>query len=117
MEHRYRKRSIEVEAFQMTEARRWHNNDWPNWLHLAWNLEIGVPGAFWCDVDEPHTFLHISTSEGVQNIDWDDWIIRGVEGEIYPCKPSVFEKTYEAFAEYRDRGSYEASDPGAGPRW
>lgn len=37
----------------------------------------------------------IQTLEGEMRADVGDWIIRGVEGEIYPCKPSVFEATYE----------------------
>jgi len=92
---KFRKKPVVVEAFQMTEARRWDNSEWPDWLHLAWNMDIGVEGAFWCDVDPPHTHLHISTLEGVQNVDFGDWIIQGVAGEIYPCKPDIFEQTYE----------------------
>lgn len=37
----------------------------------------------------------IHTNEGVMRADVGDWIITGVEGERYPCKPSIFEKTYE----------------------
>ena len=101
---KFRKKPVVVEAFQMTEERRWDNSEWPNWLHLAWNMEIGEVGALWCDIDPPHTFLHISTLDdqhyppserGVQNVNFDDWIIQGVAGEIYPCKPDIFEQTYE----------------------
>lgn len=42
----------------------------------------------------PHTLL-IKTLEGVMRADLEDWIIRGVEGEFYPCKPDIFKKTYE----------------------
>lgn len=52
-------------------------------------------GGLWRDTDEPHTFLHIGTIEGVLHIGWNDWIIQGVKGEIYPCKPDIFEATYE----------------------
>jgi hypothetical protein len=37
----------------------------------------------------------ISTLEGLHWVDLDDWVIRGVAGEFYPCKPDIFEKTYE----------------------
>ena len=37
----------------------------------------------------------ISTMEGVMKCNLNDWIIRGVNGEHYPCKPDIFEKTYE----------------------
>lgn len=39
--------------------------------------------------------LEIPTLEGVMTATSGDWIIRGVEGEVYPCKPSIFETTYE----------------------
>lgn len=41
-------------------------------------------------------FLHIGTLEGVMACAPGDWIIRGVKGEIYPCKPDIFEATYDA---------------------
>jgi len=37
----------------------------------------------------------ISTLEGVMRADVGDWIITGVAGERYPCKPDIFERTYE----------------------
>ena len=37
----------------------------------------------------------ISTLEGVMTATIGDWIIKGVQGEFYPCKPDIFEKTYE----------------------
>jgi hypothetical protein len=39
--------------------------------------------------------IEIETLEGVVFASPGDWIIKGVEGEFYPCKPSVFEKTYK----------------------
>lgn len=39
--------------------------------------------------------LHITTLEGVMTAEIGDFIIRGVAGEIYPCKPDIFERTYE----------------------
>ena len=39
--------------------------------------------------------LYIHTLEGVMRADAGDWIIKGVKGEIYPCKNDVFEATYE----------------------
>lgn len=39
--------------------------------------------------------MEIETLEGVMKADKGDWIIRGVKGELYPCKPDVFEMTYE----------------------
>lgn len=39
--------------------------------------------------------LLIPTLEGVMTAKYGDWIIRGIQGELYPCKPDVFEQTYE----------------------
>jgi len=39
--------------------------------------------------------LYIETLEGEMRANLGDWIIKGVEGEFYPCKPDIFEKTYE----------------------
>lgn len=94
--HKFRKKPVVIEAFQMTEARRWDNSEWPNWLNTAWNKEIEEDGCFWCDKEPPHTRLYISTLEGPFKITFGDYIIRGVQGEIYPCKPDIFEATYEA---------------------
>ena len=40
--------------------------------------------------------VEIPTLEGTMRCGPGDWIIRGVKGEIYPCKPDIFEATYEA---------------------
>jgi hypothetical protein len=39
--------------------------------------------------------LHIKTLEGIMKADIGDYIIKGVSGEFYPCKPDIFHKTYE----------------------
>ena len=41
------------------------------------------------------TNILINTLEGVMTVGYRDWIIRGVKGEFYPCKPDIFEFTYE----------------------
>jgi hypothetical protein len=43
------------------------------------------------DVDRPY----VITLEGPRYVSNGDWIIKGVNGEFYPCKPDIFEKTYE----------------------
>lgn len=97
-ENTYRKKPVEIEAFQMTRARRSDNLDWPNWLHVAWNSELDQVGCVY-PADYPNSHgddkLKIRTLEGVHLVDFDDWIIQGVKGELYPCKPDIFELTYE----------------------
>ena len=45
--------------------------------------------------DARQDVLHIETLEGTMTASPGDWIIRGVQGEFYPCKPDIFEATYE----------------------
>jgi hypothetical protein len=52
----------------------------------------GTPGALWWDAQN---VLHVRTLEGEHIASPGDWIIRGVKGEFYPCKPDIFERTYE----------------------
>jgi hypothetical protein len=40
--------------------------------------------------------LQITTLEGTMRASVGDWVIRGINGEFYPCKPDIFDKTYEA---------------------
>lgn len=79
---RYRKRPVEVEAFQVIEG-----DTVPDWL--LGNIERGFAwfqngGGF-----------GVRTKEGVLRAEIGDWIIQGVKGEIYPCKPDIFEMTYD----------------------
>lgn len=95
---KYRKKPVVIEAFQMTQERRADNSDWPSWLHEAWQRDCFLPGSVSC-VDYPNSDgtdqLQIHTIEGVMLVAWGDWIIRGVKGELYPCKPDIFAATYE----------------------
>lgn len=38
---------------------------------------------------------HVHTLEGWLKVSIDDWVIKGIKGEFYPCKPDIFEATYE----------------------
>lgn len=51
--------------------------------------------AEWCGGNQTDDGCHIDTLEGTMLAEYWDWIIKGVEGEFYPCKRSIFEKTYE----------------------
>jgi hypothetical protein len=57
--------------------------------------------------DQPYEFdpgagIRIATLEGVMLAEPYDWIIRGVAGELYPCKPAIFQATYESAAALAD---------------
>lgn len=43
--------------------------------------------------------IAIDTLEGTMIVDYGDYIIKGVKGEFYPCKPDIFEQTYEEVIE------------------
>ena len=47
--------------------------------------------------------MEIETLEGIMKADKGDWIIKGVKGELYPCKPDVFEMTYEKVARMTEK--------------
>lgn len=94
----YRKKPVIIEAFQMTKERREDNSEWPNWLHEAWNKGNAEVGGLYPELYPNSTGsdrLRIKTLEGDQLVSWNDYIIKGVQGEIYPCKPDIFEETYE----------------------
>lgn len=96
-DYKYRKRPVVVEAFQMTKERRWDNSEWPEWLNRAWNGEPNQEGSVWPFKHPRYSGdqLCIGTREGPLTVAWNDYIIQGVQGELYPCKPDIFEATYE----------------------
>ncbi len=96
---RYRKKPVVIEAFQFTKERRWDNSEWPEWLNEAWNTEKHEPGAFFCNSRPPHAEVYIHTLEGNHEVTPGDFIIQGVQGELYPCKPDIFEATYDLVAD------------------
>lgn len=75
---KYRKKPIVIEAIE------W---DGSNWKEIQ---EWGCKSAQTQD-DE----LWIPTLEGIMKASVGDYIIRGVQGEFYPCKPDIFKATYE----------------------
>ena len=74
---RYRKKPVEVEAVQ------WTGENWQEIKDFA-GSDVSFDGR-----------LYVFTLEGTLKVDIGDYIIKGVKGEFYPCKPDVFEKTYE----------------------
>ena len=46
--------------------------------------------------DKDGNYIEIKTLEGVMRASIDDYIIKGVQGEFYPCKPDIFHLTYDA---------------------
>ena len=98
---KFRKKPVVIEAVQLT---------WSNWndvceLALTSLRGDGLKGLSVAEVNtqypeietkEGSIYAEIPTLEGSHLAQENDWIIQGVNGEIYPCKPDIFEKTYEA---------------------
>jgi len=77
----------------MTKERRVDNCDWPYWMHLAWNTKRDTVGSLHPTIiNTGDDTLSIVTREGVHLVSWGDYIIKGVKGEIYSCKPDIFEQ-------------------------
>ena len=69
---------------------------------LQWDGENMYPMMEFSDGSDDFGFqdhkktMTIDTLEGTMTAEKGDWIIQGVQGEFYPCKPDIFEATYEA---------------------
>jgi len=105
---KYRKKPVVIEAMQL----RWETwNDFCGFIKVG-KLTDGLPQVGWfkdgkfCDEypgaksGEPDEIaMAIPTLEGVMIARQNDWIIKGAKGELYPCKPDVFEAVYERVEE------------------
>jgi len=60
-----------------------------------------IPGSG-VSIDPGTGFMLIATLEGVMQVKPGDWVIKGVQGEFYPCKPDIFDQTYEAVGKDED---------------
>ena len=88
---RVRKKPVEVEAFQLKE-RGLIGEDW-FWDAVSENKVITHDFGKFC---QNPAWCEIKTFEGTMIARAGDYIIRGVQGELYPCKPDIFYQTYEA---------------------
>jgi hypothetical protein len=75
---KYVKKPIVVEAF------RYGHEDFPGWMADADYY-----------INKPHDWLVIMTLEGDMAAQKGDYIIKGIKGEFYPCKPDIFEASYD----------------------
>lgn len=75
---KYRKKPVVIEAFQYSRE-----------------AEFAEEVAEWCGGEQTDDGCEIKTLEGVMLANYGDWIIKGVNGEFYPCKPDIFQKTYD----------------------
>lgn len=86
---KYRKKPVVIEAIQYTGHNDSQMKSWSG------GAVIGSP-VLEPTADNPAgDYLQIKTLEGTMTAIVGDWIIRGIKGEFYPCKPDIFEATYE----------------------
>lgn len=86
---KFRKKPIVVEACEVKKLLYWAAFDWkslPDWIIKAYDSG---------DLFFASRYIEILTIESKMEGAASDWIIRGVKGELYFCKPDVFEATYE----------------------
>ncbi len=82
---KYRKKPVEIEAIQLTPE------TFRDVIAFVPIDQFGAGGQH----DDGRVYVSIRTLEGTMRADEGDWIIRGVQGEFYPCKPDIFAATYE----------------------
>lgn len=81
----YRKKPVVIEAMQFT------NDSKDKVFRWGSELQMNIYPSF----QDEKPCLMIPTLEGEMTCSLGDWLIKGVNGEFYPCKPDIFEKTYE----------------------
>ena len=85
----FRKKPVVIEAIQ-------YNGNNGNELRIFSNNAVYESPICEPSEDNPTgSYVQIKTLEGIMIGNVNDWIVRGVNGEFYPCKPDIFEKTYE----------------------
>lgn len=84
---RFRKKPVEVEAIRYT-GRNCHD------VALFLYGEVGAEAWRDCGCDGDEVWL-VVTLEGTMEARPGDWIVKGVQGEFYPCKPDIFAATYD----------------------
>ncbi len=90
--NRYRKKPVVIEAVQWNESMATFK------ALEAKGMKLGGYNGHRDRPDECRN-LRIQTLEGSMRVDPGDWIIKGVKGEFYPCKPDIFAATYDAAPE------------------
>ena len=83
---KYRKKPVVIEAVQFTRDNWEEIHDFTEGSALNFYVDRSIDGKCYCQ---------IQTLEGIMAATEGDYIIKGVNGEFYPCKPDIFEKTYE----------------------
>jgi len=90
---KYRKKPVVIDTIQYTGNNGWQIQNWSN------RKVIESPVLEPTKDNPTGAYLQIATLEGCMTAIVGDWIIKGIKGEFYPCKPDIFEATYEPVEE------------------
>lgn len=91
----YRKKPITIQAFQITDWCMEDLNRTPYWFTNAIALDINANNSVTIKKDLGEWKIKINTLEGEYTVTKGWWIIKGIKGELYPCKDEIFINTYE----------------------
>ena len=99
---KYRKKPIVIEAQQ------W-DGTFQETMRLSEEMKIDTVSKSYNVMDNTVSLWRIGTLEGPHEVSKGDWIIKGIKGELYPCKPDIFEMTYNEEIDPSDFTSLDVS--------
>lgn len=85
---KFRSRVVVIEAVQLR---------WDTWSEMCDHAGVGklADGKPEGQQDGEKIQLAIPTLEGIMTANENDWVIKGIKGELYPCRPDIFEALYD----------------------
>ena len=95
---KYRKKPVVIEAVRVADSKRSTVKECLEFLGQQVDTGHAMASDYfdsYCKIVE-YDGIKIKTLEGTMTASIGDYIIKGVNGEFYPCKPDIFDKTYEA---------------------
>ena len=90
----YRKRPVVIQAFQYDGDLQDRNGTWVSEFAKE-AYKAGILYYASISDDTPPCELFVKTLEGDMHVSVGDYVIEGISGELYPCKPDIFLKSYE----------------------
>ena len=110
---KYRKKPVIIDAIQLTSK---NIRDVYTFIHSAPDTRSRIASDRWDDYEEivKREGLRLKTMESdneTQKADIGDWIIKGVKGEFYPCKPDIFKLLYESVRKTTKKRRVSSSEP------
>jgi len=92
MIQKFRKKPVVIEAIQFNNL---NHDEINSFVGKKLKTEIESTAAYEAGVAPPVSSMTIETIDGNMKAMPGDWIIKGIKGEFYPCKPDIFQNSYE----------------------